>query len=70
MDSVWDQRGQPMLRRISTSASPNFSPSNCVRERPTQSEPVSPPLPKDLNELQKWDVLGYYDYQLGHFVNT
>jgi hypothetical protein len=27
-------------------------------------------LPKDLNELQKWDVLGYYDHQLGHFVNT
>ncbi len=49
---------------------PNFSPNNCVRERPTQSEVVSSPLPKELNELQKWDVLGHYDYQLGHFVNT
>jgi len=49
-----------MLRRIYTYTSPNFSPNNCVRVRPTQSEPVSLPLPKDFNELHKWDVLGHY----------
>ncbi len=42
-----------MLEGISTCTSPNFSPNNCVRERPTQSEAVPLPLPKELNELQE-----------------
>ena len=73
---------QPDLRRLSKDYAhrrarftlsfypPNFSPNNCVRERPAQSEAVSLPSLKHFNELQKWDVLRHYDYQLGQFVNT